>query len=146
MVIVDTHFQNHTKNVKAQRWQIVRTYCYNSSYIPVAALFKQFNFMKGDLKHLTPLTTDIISERIRRLSNIPHVLKPSSEYNACYFPFSNTCIMDPPVQFGVWQWNCIDTNGNILSLVLSVSDTTLRCTTRSSVRWYALDRYIGLRT
>jgi hypothetical protein len=67
--------------------------------------------MNGDLKHQTPLTIHVISER---LSNILRVLKPSSEYNAYYFPFSSTCIMDRPVQLGVWQCNCLDTHGDLL--------------------------------
>jgi hypothetical protein len=101
---------------------------------------QQFNFMKGDLKHLTPLTTGIVSGNLRRFSNIPRVLKPKSEYKACYFPFPSTCIMDPPLQFGAGWWNYMDTNVNILNLVLSVSDTTLCFTTRSCVHFYALDR------
>jgi hypothetical protein len=40
----------------------------------------------------------------------------------------------------------MDTNGKILNFVLSVSNTTLCFTIRSSVHFYALDRYTALRT
>jgi hypothetical protein len=40
----------------------------------------------------------------------------------------------------------MDTNGKILNFVLSVSNTTLYFTIRSSVYFYSLDRYTALRT